>query len=372
MRKSRHLGRVSLLATLALVASLSLAGRANATFPGPNGRIAFADFNTGEIYSINPDATGLRQLTEVADGTFAAQPDWSPDGRRIAFVLVTDEIRLYVMDRDGSHQSLVFNDQPGYLDLSPAYTPDGARLVFTRCQPEGVCAIYSVRLDGTHLRALTRFKTNVDVSDFEAVVSPDGARIAFVRSNAGGIASQIYIMGADGSGAHPITPPALEGFGPDWTPDGRHVLVTSNAQREGGAIFQVNPDGSGLKRLTSPPFPNNDILPSAAPQGNRIVFTSDRPYPDLCCRQLYTVQSDGGGLRRLETDLVGVTNAAWGSAPPDTTPATSAANGPLVTATHLPGSAAILCAPRPDLRLLGLCGAPQSASVKRFTTSPGK
>jgi Tol biopolymer transport system component len=371
MRMSRRVGRVSLLAILVLVAGLFSAGLADATSPGPNGRIAFADFNTGQIYSINPDGTGLRQLTQVPEGAAAGQPDWSPDGRHIAFFLdLSGEARLYVMDRDGSHQHLVFNEQEGHADLNPTYTPDGNRLVFSRCQTEGVCAIYSVRLDGTHLQALTRFKPSLDVFDVDPTVSPDGARIAFTRFNAGGIVTQVYVMRADGSGARPITPPALEGFAPDWTPNGRHVLVTSNSSRLGGAIYQANPDGGGVKPLTRPPFPQNDILPSSSPQGDRIVFSSDRLYPDLCCRQMYTVRADGNGLRRLETDLVGVTAADWGSAPADTTTATPAATGRSLAATRAPASAAKFCVSRPDLLLLGRCGTPQHASVKRFTASP--
>jgi TolB protein len=229
MRIPRRLSRWSLLAVLALVAGLALASPAQGTFPGANGRIAFGDRETGQLYSINPDGTGLRQLTHVPEGAAAFDPDWSPDGRQIAFASdLSGQPRLYVMNRDGSHQHLVFSDQPGYNDLFPNYTPDSNRFVFSRCQVDGVCAIYSVRVDGTQLRALTRFQPSLDVVDFLPSVSPDGARIAFTRFNAGGIQAQVYVMGADGSGAHPITPPALEGFGPDWTPDGRHVLVTSD------------------------------------------------------------------------------------------------------------------------------------------------
>jgi TolB protein len=360
-----RLGRWSLLAVLALVAGLALAGPAQGTFPGPNGRIAFADFNTGQLYSINPDGTGLRQLTHVPEGAAAFDPDWSPDGRRIAFASdLSGQPRLYVMNRDGSHQHLVFSDQPDYNDLLPNYTPDSNRFIFTRCQAEGVCAIYSVRVDGTQLRALTRFQPSLDVVDFFPAVSPDGARIAFTRFNAGGIQAQVYVMGADGSGAHPITPPALEGFAPDWTPDGRHVLVASNANRLGSAIYQVRPDGSGLKRLTRPQFPHNDILPSSSPQGNRIVFISDRPYPDLCCRQLFVVRADGSGLRRLATDLTSVTAPDWGPAPPDTASSTATATARPVAPARAGASAAKLCASRPDLRLLGQCGTPQQALRK--------
>jgi Tol biopolymer transport system component len=364
MRMPRRLGRWSLLAVLALVAGLVLAGPAQGTFPGPNGRIAFADFGTGQLYSINPDGTGLRQLTHVAAPAVAAAPDWSPDGRRIAFWSdVSGEPRLYVMDRDGSHQHLVFSDQPGYADFAPQYTPGSGRLVFARCRD--VCAIYSVRVDGTHLQALTRFQEGIhEALDFGPSVSPDGRRIAFVRFNAGGIQAQVYVMRADGSGAHPITPPVLEAFSPDWTPDGRHVLVASNCCRLGSAIYRVRPDGSDLTRLTHPPFPHNDADQTSSPQGDRVVFDSDRPYPDLCCRDLFTVRADGSGLRRLATGLVGVVDPDWGPAPPDSAAATTAAATRPVAPARAGATAAKVCAWRPDLRLLGRCGTPQQASVK--------
>jgi Tol biopolymer transport system component len=366
MRMPRRLGRWSLLAVLAVVAGLVLAGPAQGTFPGPNGRIAFADFNTGQLYSINPDGTGLRQLTHLPAGAFAGHPDWSPDGRKIAlFIDLSGQPRLYVMDRDGSHRHLVFSDLPGYLNLAPQYTPGGGRLIFSRCLPDfAACAIYSVRVDGTHLRALTRFQPSLDVVDFGPSVSPDGRRIAFTRFNAGGIQAQVYVMAADGSGAHPITPPALEGFPPEWTPDGRHILVSSNCCRLGSAIYQVNPDGSGLKRLTHPQFPHNDNGPSPSPQGNRIVFSSDRPYPDICCNDLFTMRADGSGLRRIETGLVGVVDADWGPAPPDTATATSTPTARQVTPARAGASAATLCARRPELRLLSRCGPPQQAFTK--------
>jgi Tol biopolymer transport system component len=364
MRMPRRLGRLSLLAVLALVASLVLGGPAQGTFPGPNGRIAFADFGTGQLYSINPDGTGLRQLTHVAAPGVADQPDWSPDGRRIAFSSdLSGEPRLYVMDRDGSRQRLVFSDLSGYADFIPKYTPDGSRLIFARCRD--VCAIYSVRVDGTHLQALTRFKVGINEAvDFDPSVAPDGRRIAFVRFNAGGIQAQVYVMRADGSGAHPITPPALEAFAPDWTPDGRHLLVASNCCRLGSAIYRVNPDGSGLTRLTRPQFPHNDILPSASPQGDRVAFSSDRPYPDICCLDLFLMRADGSGLHRVPTGLVGVQEPDWGPAPPDTAAATPTAAASQVAPARGGTSAATLCARRPDLRLLGRCGPPQQAFGK--------
>src|SRR5205823_3533695 len=135
--------------------TLLAGGTARATFPGPDGRIAFWDFMTRQIYAVNPDGTGLVQLTNVAEGQTAADPAWSPDSHHIAFDSdMSGSPRLWIMDADGGNAHQVGSDRPRYADFSPKFTPDGERLVYTRCQPDGGCAIFSVRIDGTDRRAI--------------------------------------------------------------------------------------------------------------------------------------------------------------------------------------------------------------------------
>jgi Tol biopolymer transport system component len=297
--------------TAALV--LAQAGAAYATSAGRDGRIAFWDFNTGQIYAVNPDGTGLAQLTHVAKGQTSADPAWSPDGRHIAFDSdMSGAVRLWIMDANGRHAHMVAGDRPNAADMVPTYTPDGRRLVFSRCVGEA-CAIYSIRVDGIHRRALTRLHASVD--DIRATVSPDGQQIAFARFESRGIIGQIYVMRADGSGAHAITPPALEGVGPDWSPTGRLITFTSNCCRPGSNIYVMHPAGSGIRQLTSTPFPNNSFLSAYAPQADRIVFASDRRHPDLCCNDLFMMRSNGTRQTLVHTGLTGVLSPSWGTAP---------------------------------------------------------
>ena len=85
---------VAALRTLAVAALLAAAGpaagpaAAMATTPLTPGRIAFDDFMTGQIYAVNPDGTGLAQLTHYPQGIGGRFPDWSPDGSRILFARV--------------------------------------------------------------------------------------------------------------------------------------------------------------------------------------------------------------------------------------------------------------------------------------------
>ena len=110
-----HSRGIAVLAALCLVSALAMAAPASATTPGKNGRIAFkgyldADNSTGAIFTVWPDGSRARQITFPAVGTVDDQPDWSPDGSLIAF---------------------------------------------RRCVPDTVCAIYTVRPNGTHLRRLS-------------------------------------------------------------------------------------------------------------------------------------------------------------------------------------------------------------------------
>ena len=326
MTATRRLLRLPLALALTAGLILAQAGAARATLAGRDGRIAFWDFNTGQIYAVNPDGTGLAQLTHVAQGQIAENPAWSPDGRHIAFDSnMTGAFRLWIMDANGSHAHMVAGDRPNVADLVPAYTPDGRQLVFSRCIMDH-CAIYSIRVDGSQRRALTKLRP---VTDFGASVSPDGKQIAFFRGQAHGITGQVYVMNADGSGAHAVTPPALEGTAPRWSPDGKLITFTSNSDRPGGNIYVMHPDGTGIRRLTHTSFPHNSFLSAYAPQGDRIVFASDRRYPKFCCSDLFVMRSNGTRETLVHTGLTGVLSPAWGTAP-------------LATAT--PGAPAI---PRP-------------------------
>jgi hypothetical protein len=68
---------LSVLATVVLV--VILAPPAEAAFPGKNGRIAF--ILGPDVYTMNPDGSDVKQLTNLGPDGGAFWESWSPDGK---------------------------------------------------------------------------------------------------------------------------------------------------------------------------------------------------------------------------------------------------------------------------------------------------
>jgi Tol biopolymer transport system component len=221
------------------------------------------------------------------------------------------------MRANGSGQHRLTSDAPGFRDYQPNFTPDGRHIVFARCQPnDGVCAIWIMRSDGTHKRAITPYKQGAhEAVDFFASVSPNGRWVAYAAFGQNGISVQTRLVRLDGTHNHPISPPRLEAASPDWGPKGAHVTFTSNVARVNNNIYSMRPDGGDSDQLTNTRYPNNNFGSVYSPGGRRIAFSSDRRYDDFCCLDLFLMDVDGSHEHQVTTGLFGVNDVVWGSAP---------------------------------------------------------
>jgi TolB protein len=305
---------VSLLSTLAVLGgSLLQTTPAAATPPGPNGRIAFDSDRYGggdhNIFSLKRDGTDVQQLTFLtADQGAALDQWWSPDGSKLVYERRNAKNtwrQIYVMNADGSDQHRLFPD-PWYRDFDPSYSPDGSTVVFRRCTPdfEG-CSIATVDASGAGgVTDLTTF----DLQVTHPVYSPDGSKITFGAFGLGGISSAIWVMNADGSKIHRVTPAYLSAYvfnGGDWSPDGARILF--NAGREGGQVWTINADGTDPVQLTDP-SPKHDAAGTYSPRGGNIVF--DRDSAEFSHSSIFVMNIDGSGMHKIQDDAFTPT---WGS-----------------------------------------------------------
>ena len=116
-------------AVLPLAAGLTLvavpaSAASPAAYPGANGRIAY--HHGGNIFSVEPDGSGLTQLTTSG---FASGPRWSPNGKRIAYLYRGN---LWIMNANGGGKTRVTDSAPAYSDGQPAWSPNGRYLAFVK------------------------------------------------------------------------------------------------------------------------------------------------------------------------------------------------------------------------------------------------
>ena len=105
------------------------------------------------IYAMDADGSKLRNITPEGSCPVGephdANPDWSPDGRRIAYVR---DHELWVMNADG-HSPVRLTDSTS-LEVAPDWSPDGRRIVFERFGRTG-SEIVVMNADGSRVRRLT-------------------------------------------------------------------------------------------------------------------------------------------------------------------------------------------------------------------------
>lgn len=113
------------------------------------------DSETAEIWTMNPDGSGRMRLTFNNEEERA--PSWSPDGTKILYMCRAlwlnsgTDFELCVMDADGSNlQVLTNNTMP---DLTPNWTPDGSKIIFHR-SIGGFNQLHIMNVDGTDLEQL--------------------------------------------------------------------------------------------------------------------------------------------------------------------------------------------------------------------------
>jgi Tol biopolymer transport system component len=286
---------------------------ARATYPGKNGRIAFVGNFSGtwQLYTINPDGSDLLQVTSLPATELQAQdwsPNYSPDGQQIVFSHdMTGAAELYVINVDGTGLTQITHD--GGEDLFPQWSPDGTRILFS-LQYIGDRFDYhhlaTIRPDGTDREVLTH---NL-FDDFQAKYTVDGKHIVFTSTRVN-LISALWIMNADGSYKKRLTEPALEGGGPDVSPNGRDMVFFNQAGTERPSSLIVSDIlGNHRKKLTPAA---QTIDPAYSPDGSRIVFSSAALESEPL--NLYTIKPDGSGFKLLLACPNGCFVPDWGSKP---------------------------------------------------------
>lgn len=225
----------------------------------------------------------VRRLTFGFDGVLS--PAWSPDGERLVFVaLEGGRSNLCVCDADGKNLRRLTNDR--YTDFHPAWSPDGRTIAFTTDRGGGTnfetltfgnlrLALYD--METGRVRELSNMDEGKNIAP---EWSPDGKNLIFVSDRNG--TSNLFDYELDTDRVYQLTNviSGITGIIPDappfsWSRNGE-VLVFSAFSRGTWNLYTMN-DPLRLKRV--PVLPEETEEPGKAPDSNVIARVAAPPAP---------------------------------------------------------------------------------------------
>jgi dipeptidyl aminopeptidase/acylaminoacyl peptidase len=251
----------------------------------PDGRrVAYTVERAGaaQIYLMSIRGGYPEQLTATEKP--ASDPQWSPDGRRIAFVR---EDAIWMIDVEGSHQALVTQHPAG--NRSPRWSSDGHHIAFIS-RRRGWDQVWLVDAPVPRRgRPATKPRSaepvplttpGVDIDEF--VWSPDGQSLAVTSQRLPDLmTSQIHIVDVASGTERLVAGGSAWETAPRWLPDGSGLLVVSD-QSGWFQVIRISADGSERTVLTSGQHEHGEpgggwgYAPVPSPDGCRFIHVEVR------------------------------------------------------------------------------------------------
>jgi len=199
---------------------------------------------------------------------------------RIAFKVqyANGDGKIYIADFDGHNAQSITPDAT--IVAAPAWSPSQTVLYYTSYKL-GNPDIFYHNL-GTGERRVVAGYSGLNTS---AAVSPDGTRLAMILSRSG--SPEVWLCNPDGGGLKQLTSTPEGASSPCWSPDGQWICFATEIHGR-RMLAKVPAEGGDIQRIPTVGV-SNPSEPSWSPDGKWIAFTSQMSEFDIC-----VVPAEGG------------------------------------------------------------------------------
>jgi hypothetical protein len=255
------------------------------------------------IFVVASDGSGIKRVTpQPIDDAAWRQISWTPDSRRIAVVHPVEgayQLDLFDASGNGAVQRIAAAAGLDSLQYRP---PNGSEILYRAGAKDAAGAmtynLYVMNADGSNDRKLADGAVEGDTLDLTgATYSADGSRIFFNRwtsdaSSGDAGCCQLYVINADGSDEHEFIPNVGTAWDGDAvvSPDGTRIAFWHNQNdAPNHGVFVIRADGTGPLVETGPPISGTASY-VWAPDSSKILM-----YPhDASNSSAYLLDPDGG------------------------------------------------------------------------------
>jgi len=273
--------------------------RAEAAFPGTNGKIAFLDRarnSDNEIYTSSSSGGQWGNAKSLTDNDKSDKtPSFSPNGKKIVW---EQGDYLYLMNADGSNKRRIPNTRHSNLEIG-RYGSYGGNPAFSRNLTDGNKKIifdknkniWTINPDGTGLTRITNAAPGGTCQQTPTFVhpvwSPVSNEIAFSYL-CGKDRRELHVMALSDlrgkqnlDNTSRLSPAGVDVYRPDWSPDGTKIVYECSEEPcQSGTPHSPNPDiyivdlnGNNTPLVTNGA---DDSYPVFSPSGGEVAFSSDR------------------------------------------------------------------------------------------------
>jgi Tol biopolymer transport system component len=210
----------------------------------------------------------------------------------------TGNNEIYIMNTDGTGKKRLTNNTAE--DISPTYIKALNKIGFVSNR-SGEWLIYTMNLNGSDPTPINESRPDLFSPDW----SPDGKSILVASKNTADEKCQftIGIMNSDGSDLHDLFEDCNADY-PAWSPDGQSFLFLSD--RTGNyEVFSASKDGSEITQLTD--AKGFDGRARWSPNGSQVVFESDRDGD----WEVFIMNKDGSNVRQVTQNKIADWYADW-------------------------------------------------------------
>ena len=225
---------------------------------------------------------------------------------------------IVTMTPDGSGQQRVSSGDA--WDSNPTFSRDGTKLAFWS-RPTGSSAsdLVVMGVDGSGRHVVAREDHGGScVREASALAFPDclgpgdGTDIAWspdgaslAYSNTGGNRAQIFVARADSFGSIPVGDPSLKGRNPSWSPDGSTIAFDGGAYDDEHGVYLMRADGTESRRISALPGSAGAFAASWSPNGQRLAYAGGDG-----ATTMFVINRDGTDEHLVDTGAF-VGGASW-------------------------------------------------------------